>query len=59
MRGQARWQVDGTKPMTWRFIIIMLTGYVLHRNIPGAWDIIFTALGNIEVAKVSQKKNHF
>jgi hypothetical protein len=56
VRGQAIWQVDGAKPMIWRFIML---SYVHHHNIPGARNIVFTALDNIEVLKVSQTKtNH-
>ena len=56
MRRQARWQVDGAKPMIWRF---MMLSYVHHHNIPGAWDIVFTALDNIEVLKVSQNQKSY
>ena len=56
VRGQARWQVDGAKPMIWRFIML---SYVHHHNIPGAWNIVFTALDNIEVLKVSQNQKRY
>ena len=55
VRRQARWQVDGAKPMIWRF---MMLSYVHHHNIPGAWGIVFTALDNIEVLKVSQNQKN-
>ena len=53
VRRQARWKVDGAKPMIWGF---MMLSYVHHHNIPGAWGEVFTALDNIEVLKVSQNK---
>jgi hypothetical protein len=56
VRRQARWQVDGAKPMMWRF---MMLSYVHHHNIPGAWGIVFTALDNIEVLKVSQNQKSY
>ena len=56
VRGQARWQVDGTKPMIRRYTML---SYVHHHNIPGAWNIVFTALDNIEVLKVSQNQKRY
>ena len=56
VRRQARWQVDGAKPMIWRF---MMLSYVHHHNIPGAWGKVFTALDNIEVLKVSQNQKSY
>ena len=50
---QARRQMDGANPMMWPFIAL---SYVHQHNIPGAWDIAFTALDNIEVLKVGQNQ---
>jgi hypothetical protein len=59
VRGQARWQKDGAKPMIWRFIMLI---YVHHYNIPGAWGIAFAVLDSIDVLKVSKdhtQENHY
>ena len=56
VRRRARWQVDGAKPMIWRF---MMLSYVHHHNIPGAWGKVLTALDNIEVLKVSQNQKNY
>jgi hypothetical protein len=56
VRRQARWQVEGAKPMIWRF---MMLSCVHHHNIPGAWGKVFTALDNIEVLTVSQNKKSY
>jgi hypothetical protein len=36
-----------------------MLSYVHHHNIPGAWNIVFTALDNIEVLKVSQNQKRY
>jgi hypothetical protein len=46
VRGQARWQVDGVKPMIWWFITL---SYTPHHNILRAWGIVVTTLDSIKL----------
>ena len=53
VHGQARWQVDGAKPMIWWFITL---SYTPHHNILRTWDIVVTTLDSIQVLKFSQNQ---